>query len=336
MARTGERRDDRCSKPPARKFTSFTPLTAPINQVLMQIKDEGALTFLGKLTGDPKKRPKDRYCRFHREHGYDTTDCYDLKQQIKALIRQGTLQKFVSRERTNLPAQEQAPRQENERPKPPLGDIRMIVGGTAITGSSKKAQKTYLKMVQNVQMTSVIPKMPRVDNPIIGFSEEYTRRLHHPHDDVLVITIRVGDYNTYRVLVDNGSSTNILYYPAFQQIRIDRDHLVPTNTPLVGFGGTKVYPLGTVTLPITTGDYHQQITKNVTFLVVDYSSAYNAIIGRPTLNSWKAITSTYHLMIKFPMEYGVGELRGDQIAACECYIAMLEMDDHLQTMSIEE
>ena len=119
-------------------------------------------------------------------------------------------------------------------------------------------------------------------------------------------------------------------------MRIDRDRLIPTNAPLVGFGGTKVYPLGAVTLLISIGDYPQQITWDVTFLVVDCSSAYNAIIGQPTLNSWKAITSTYHLMIKFPMKYGVGELRGDQVAAHECYVVMLEMDNHLQTMSIEE
>ena len=96
---------------------------------------------------------------------------------------------------------------------------------------------------------------------------------------------------------------------------------------LIGFGGTKVHPLGVVTLPVTIGGYPQQITKDVTFLVVDCSSAYNAILGRPTLNLWKAMTSTYHLMIKFPIEYGVGELRGDQVTACECYIAMLEMDN---------
>ena len=72
-----------------------------------------------------------------------------------------------------------------------------------------------------------------------------------------------------------------------------------------------------------------QITKDITFLVVDCSSAYNAIVDRPTLNLWKAMTSTYHLMIKFPIEYGVGEVRGDQVAVRECYIAMLEMDDHL-------
>ena len=109
-----------------------------------------------------------------------------------------------------------------------------------------------------------------------------------------------------------------------------------TNAPLVSFRGTRVLPLGAITLSVTVDDYPQQITKDVTFPVVDCSSAYNGILGRPTLNSWKAATSTYHLIIKFPTEYGIGELRGDQMAACECYIAMLEMEDHEQTMCIGE
>ena len=73
------------------------------------------------------------------------------------------------------------------------------------------------------------------------------RLLHHPHDDALVVSIRVGDYNVHQGLVDNDSSTNILYYLAFQQIGIDRTRLIPTNAPLVGFGGTRVFPLGVVT-----------------------------------------------------------------------------------------
>ena len=112
----------------------------------------------------------------------------------------------------------------------------------------------------------------------------------------------------HRVLVDNGSSVDILYYLAFQQMGIGRERLISTNAPLVDFGGTRVLPLGAITLSVVVGNYPQQIAKNVTFLVVDCSSAYNAILGRPTLNSWKAVTSTYHLMIKFPTEYGVGEL----------------------------
>ena len=95
-------------------------------------------------------------------------------------------------------------------------------------------------------------------------------------------------------------------------------------------------PLDVVTLFVVVGDYPQQITKNVTFLVVNCSSAYNAILRRPTLNSWKAVTSTYHLMIKFPTEYRRGELRGNQVAARECYVAMMEMDNHFQAMSIKE
>ena len=214
MARTAKWRVDRYSKPPIGKFTSFTPLTTLIDQVLMQIKDEGALTFLGKLKGDPNKRPKDKYCRFHRDHGCDTADCYDLKQQIEALIRQEKLERFVSKEKMDL-QQEQVPWRENKRPRLPIGNIRMIIGGIAAFGSSKKAQKTYLKMVQNVQLTSFEPKMAWINNLIIKFSEEDAQRLHHPHDDALVVSIQVGDYNTHQVLVNNRSSTNILYYLAF-------------------------------------------------------------------------------------------------------------------------
>ena len=105
------------------------------------------------------------------------------------------------------------------------------------------------------------------------------RRLHHPHNDALVVSIRIEDYNMHRVLVDNGSSTDILYYPAFQQMGIDRERLILTNAPLVGFGGTRVLPLGAITLSVVVGNYPQQIAKDVTFLVVDCSSAYNAILG---------------------------------------------------------
>ena len=63
---------------------------------------------------------------------------------------------------------------------------------------------------------SFIPKMAWVNNPIIGFSEEDARRLHHPYNDALIVNKRVGDYNTHRVLVDNGSSLDILYYSNFQ------------------------------------------------------------------------------------------------------------------------
>ena len=96
-----------------------------------------------------------------------------------------------------------------------MGDIRMIVGGTAAAGSSKKARKTYLQMVQNVQLTGAVPNIARREGPIIRFSKEDARCLHHPHDNALIVSLRVEDYNMHRVLVDNDSSADILYYPAF-------------------------------------------------------------------------------------------------------------------------
>ncbi|XP_023873635.1 uncharacterized protein LOC111986233 [Quercus suber] len=118
-SKTGDKRDERRPKPPRRRFTIFTPLNAPINQVLMQIKDEEALTFPGKLKSDPSKRLRDKYYHFHRDHSHDTANCYDLKQQIEALIRQGKLQKFVSKERVDPTPRERAPQRDNEYQRPP-------------------------------------------------------------------------------------------------------------------------------------------------------------------------------------------------------------------------
>ena len=191
-------------------------------------------------------------------------------------------------------------------------------------------------MVQNVQLSGRSPRTNGADKPAITFIDEDAGRIHHPHDDAIVITLLIADYTTRRMLVDNGSSADILYYSAFQQIRLGRDQLRPVCSPLVGFRGMKVQPVGIITLLVVVGSYPQQIAKEVNFLVVDCSSSYNAIIGRQTLNSWKAVTSTYHLSVKFLTEYGVGQVQGDQLTARECYLAMLAVDEHMQTISIEE
>ena len=168
--------------------------------------------------------------------------------------------------------------------------------------------------------------MRGADEQAITLTDEDVERVHHPHDEAIVITLLIVDYTTRRLLVDNGSSADILYYPAFQKMKFGQDQLRPVNSPLVGM---KVQLVGTITLSVVVGAYPQQITKEVNFLVIDCSSSYNAIIGRPTLNSWKAVTSTYHLFVKFPTDYGVGQVQGDQLTARKCYLAMLTMDEHM-------
>lgn len=181
--------------------------------------------------------------------------------------------------------------------------------------------------MQSVQLSGQSPKARTTNEQAITFTDEDARRIHHPHDDVIVITLVISNYTTRRVLIDNGSSTDILYYPAFQQMKVGRNQLYPVHSPLVGFEGMKVQLVGNVMLLVVMGTYPQQVTKDVSFLVVDCSSSYNVIIGRTTLNSWKAVTSTYHLSVKFPTEYRVGQVQGDQLPARECYLAMLTMDE---------
>lgn len=113
-------------------------------------------------------------------------------------------------------------------------------------------------------------------------------------------------------MVNNGNSTDILYLSAFRQMGITIDKLQPVGAPLLGFTRDKLFPLGVIILPVTIGLTSKQITKDVNFLVINCPSAYNTILGWPVLNQMRAITSTYHLMMRFPIDHGVGEVKSDQ------------------------
>jgi hypothetical protein len=230
-----------------------------------------------------------------------------LKEQIKTLIRQGKLQKYVGR-----PPKVQGPKEQTENCRPrPVGEIQTIIGGPASGGTLRASKKSYARQIHNILVVQRPPKNVRLDDQIISFSEEDARGTHQPYDDALVITMNIAGFTTRRVMVDNGSSADILYLPTYQQMKLDKDRLRPMDAPLVGFTDDKVYPVGIVTLPITIGTYVKIISKTNDFLVVNCPSTYNAIIGRPTLNRLRAVTATYHLLLKFPTEHGIGEVIGD-------------------------
>ena len=251
--RTKERKDrDTKKSGPSPWNQQYTPLNAPLEQVLMQIKDDPSLKWPEKMKGDPNKRNRSKYCRFHRNHGHDTDECFDLKQQVENLIRQGKLKSFLGRDHKD----EKLKGKVEDSSRPPLGEIRIIIGGNS-TGQTSKSKKAYLKVVQSVQLFGRSPRATPTDEQPITFTDEDAERIHHPHDDAIVITLLIADYTTRKVLVDNGSSADILYYPAFQQMRIGRDQLCPVNSPLVGFGEMKVQPVGTISLPVVVGAYPQ-------------------------------------------------------------------------------
>ena len=207
-----EEKKDRDNKKasPSTRNQQYTPLNTPLEQVFMQIKDDPSLKWLEKMKGDPNKHNQNKYCRFHRDHRHDTDECFDLKQQIENLIRQGKLRNFLGRDYKD----EKLKAKVEESSRPPLEEIRMIIGGGS-TGQPSKSRRMYLKVVQNVQLSGRSPKMRTTDEQTITFTDKDAARIHHPHDDAIVITLLITDYTTRRVLVDNESSADILYYPAF-------------------------------------------------------------------------------------------------------------------------
>ena len=111
-------------------------------------------------------------------------------------------------------------------------------------------------------------------------------------------------------------------------MKLDKKRIRPFSSPLVSFTGDRIVPRGIVTLFVIVGTYPTQVTKEIDFLIVDCPSTYNIILGRPALNRLKVVTSTYHLKVKFLIAHGVGEIRGDQVLARECYQAALALGEN--------
>ena len=121
----------------------------------------------------------------------------------------------------------------------------------------------------------------------------------------------MANKTVHRVLIDKGSSANIIVASVFDKISIERGKLEPVNAHLLGFSGEKVLPLGSIHLVLTLGDPPCQATTKIKFLIVDAPSTYNMLLGRPSLNAIRVIPSAYHMVVKFPTENGVGMVRGD-------------------------
>ena len=290
------------------------------------------------MKSNPTARDHTKYCEFHRDYGHRTDDCMQLKREIEYLIRRGYLRRFISSESQpqNQPqnqTQNQAltqhppppPRQTTTQHQKPLGEIHVISGGFARGGESSSARKAHLRSIRSAEIGEIqaVSKLPRLDTSIT-FSDSDLEGCQHPHDNPLVVRAIVANKTVHRVLVDNGSSANIIFASAFDKMGIGREKLEPVNTHLQGFSGENVLPLGSIQLVLTLGESPYQATTITRFLIVDAPSAYNMLLGRPSLKGIKAIPSVYHMMIKFPTIHGVGLVRGDQRVARECYTASMK------------
>ena len=168
--------------------------------------------------------------------------------------------------------------------------------------------------------SSLGPKRAKMDiQTILGFSDEDKIGTIQPHDDALVVTLRIVGYDVKRVLVDQGSAVEIMYPDLYKGLNLKPEDLTIYDSPLVSFEGKRVIPKGHIRLPIQTDS---EIVE-VDFNVVDSYSPYTVIVARPWLHALGAVSSTLHQKVKYPSHSQVKEIVGSQSMARQCMVAAI-------------
>ncbi|CAL2257122.1 unnamed protein product [Prunus armeniaca] len=204
--------------------------------------------------------------------------------------------------------------------------INTISGGPTLAGPSNRSVKQYVRAAHCPQVFGIeddrCRKVPKVRWEPITFCEEEEEEegIIYPHDDPMIIRAEIADYDVGRVLIDTGSSVNVIFADAFKGLGIADSMVNWQIMPLLSFSGDLIQPVGSISLPVAptrTMTYDQ-------FLIVDYPTAYNVIIGRTALTRVKAHLSPHMLLMKFPTRNGTGVIRGDQLSARTCYATALK------------
>ncbi|GKB12553.1 reverse transcriptase domain-containing protein [Tanacetum coccineum] len=136
-----------------------------------------------------------------------------------------------------------------------------------------------------------------------------------------IIEEEIGGHFIHRMYVDGGSSSEILYKHCLKRLHPEvRNQMVPATTPLIGFSGEVIWPMGQILLLVKIGDAEHSTFAWMNFVIVRSPSPYNGIIGRPCVRKIQAIPSTAHGMLKLPVPGGVLTLRSSRIIPLECAV----------------
>nr|XP_023907532.1 uncharacterized protein LOC112019235 [Quercus suber] len=156
------------------------------------------------------------------------------------------------------------------------------------------------------------PKRAKVNARLaLSFIEKDKIGTIQPHDDALVVTLKIGGYDVKRIMVDQGSGAVIMYLDLYKGLNLRSEDLMAYNSPQVSFDGKVVIPRGQIRLPIQTGSK----VVEVDFIVVDAYSPYTAIMGRPWLHALRAVSSTLHQKVRYPSGDHIEEIFGSQSTA---------------------
>ncbi|XP_068504607.1 uncharacterized protein [Phaseolus vulgaris] len=199
---------------------------------------------------------------------------------------------------------------------PVHGEVHTISGGFSGGGCTTSQQKRYARTVMSVEAQEADDAL---DVDLVFTKADLRDVVPHDNDLVVISVVTVGR-KVHRVLVDQGSSADVMFWMTFNKLQLSPDLLRPYTGCLYGFVGDQVEVLGHLELRTTFIDGTTSRTENIRYLVINAPFAYNILLGRPTLNRLRAVSLTMHMKMKLP---GLGgkliTIKSDQKEAKRCY-----------------
>ncbi|XP_016165071.1 uncharacterized protein LOC107607657 [Arachis ipaensis] len=316
------------------RYESYTQFNTKREDIMKEILNSKLIKPPRKAGSypEPKNIDKSKYCTFHQKHGHITDECVITKDLLECLARQRHLDKFIAGHmqkhqipNSDQPATASSSKEKDKTPAQPRGVINCISGGYTGGGETNSARKRTYRAMLAVEQSASNPQ-PTPDVPEMTFGCADFKFDHVNFDDPVVISIQLGDLIVRKVLLDPGSSADVLFFATFQKMKLITHILQTYSGDLVGFSGERVPVLGSVWLQTILGEQPLTKTQDIQYLVFDCFSPYNLILGRPFLNRFAAIVSTLHLCIKFPVQDNiVATVHGDLHEARQCYNISLKL-----------
>lgn len=245
----------------------WTPLNRPRAEILKKVRDKPFYYPPKPMQTPPESRSLGRHCDYHETHGHKTENCLSLKYFIEGQIEKGNMGQYIARN----PEKAEASGKKNI--------VNVVLGGSSSPPPSPDQGDEVM----------IIQSFPE---QIISFSNRDFEGTNPNHNDALVVTLDIHENEVRRLLVDNGSSVNILFKHDVDRMELGNVRINECNEePLYDFGNSLVPILGTLYLPVTFGTTPNQVNHMIKFYVINTPSSYNGILGRPALTMIQAITS---------------------------------------------